>query len=274
MRIAVMCGGIGSFSLTLILMGFSMINVDGMVSIIMPGYNEGNKIYDNLLEADRVLCNMFENYEIIFVNDGSTDNTLEMALKAKGECSRIIVIDNTVNNGKGTALREGTAAARGKYIVFMDSDLDLPPAQLSRFFDVLKQENADVVIGSKMHPESVSNYPSARKFMSFCYYLFLLILFRLNIHDTQTGLKLFKADVIKPVMKIILVKRYAFDIEVLSVINRYGYRIAESPVILDFSRGMKWGRIRFKDIWDVFIDTLAIYYRLNIVHYYDLQEVK
>lgn len=269
-----MCGGIGSFSLTLISMGLRMINVDGMVSIIMPGYNEGDKIYSNLLEADHVLFGMFENYEIIFVNDGSKDNTLEMAMKAKAECSRINIIDCTINNGKGTALQEGTEAARGKYIVFMDSDLDLPPTQLTRFFDILVQENADVVIGSKMHPESVSNYPSARKFMSFCYYLFLLLLFRLNIHDTQTGLKLFKADVIKPVMQLILVNRYAFDIEVLSVINRYGYKIAESPVILDFSRGMKWGRIRFKDIWDVFIDTLAIYYRLNIVHYYDLQEIK
>ena len=251
-----------------------MINVDGMVSIIMPGYNEGDKIYSNLLEADRVLCGMFENYEIIFVNDGSKDTTLEMALKAKGECSRINVIDCTINNGKGTALQEGTEAARGKYIVFMDSDLDLPPAQLTRFFDILMQENADVVIGSKMHPESVSNYPSARKFTSFGYYLFLLILFRLNIHDTQTGLKLFKANVIKPVMKIILVKRFAYDIEVLSIINRRGYKIAESPIVLDFSRGMKWGRIRFKDILDVIIDTLAIYFRLNISHYYDRQEDK
>lgn len=251
-----------------------MLNVDGMVSIIMPGYNEGDKIYSNLLEADHVLCGMFENYEIIFVNDGSKDNTLEMALKAKGECSRINVIDIPVNNGKGTALRDGTAAARGKYIVFMDSDLDLPPSQLSRFFDILAQENADVVIGSKMHPESVSNYPSARKFTSVAYYLFLLILFKLKIHDTQTGLKLFKSHVIKPVMEIILVKRYAYDIEVLSIINRRGYIIAESPIVLDFSRGMKWGRIRFKDIWDVFIDTLAIYYRLNILHYYDQQKSK
>lgn len=251
-----------------------MIYLDGMVSIIMPGYNEGKNIYPNLVEADRVFCDNFEDYEIIFVNDGSRDNTLEMALKAERSCSNVRVINCPENHGKGNALREGTAAAKGKWIVFMDSDLDLPPSQLPRFFEILFEKDADVVIGSKMHPESVSNYPLARKIVSFGYYVFLLVLFRLNTHDTQTGLKLFKADVIKPVMKRILVKRFAFDIEVLSIINHRGYKIAESPIILDFSKGLRWGRIQFKDIRDIVVDTLAIFYRLNILKYYDRQEVE
>jgi len=249
-----------------------MIKLDGKVSIIMPGYNEGNKIYPNLVEADRVFRNMFVDYELLFVNDGSKDNTLEMALKAERSCSSVRVINCPVNHGKGHALREGTAAAKGKYIVFMDSDLDLPPSQLPRFFKILFEKDADVVIGSKMHPESVSNYPLARKIVSFGYYVSLLVLFRLNTHDTQTGLKLFKAEVIKPVMKRILVKRFAFDIEVLSIINQRGYKIAESPVVLDFNRGPKWGRIHLKDIWDIVVDTLAIFYRLYILRYYDRKE--
>lgn len=251
-----------------------MIKLDGQVSIIMPGYNEGDIIYDNLVEADRVFCDMFANYEILFVNDGSQDNTLEMVLKAERSCNSVRVINCPVNHGKGHALREGTSAAKGKYIVFMDSDLDLPPSQLPRFFEILFEKDADVVIGSKMHPGSVSNYPLVRKIVSFGYYVFLLVLFRLNTHDTQTGLKLFKADVIKPVMKRILVKRFAFDIEVLSIINQRGYKIAESPVVLNFNRGQKWGRIQFKDVWYILIDTLAIFYRLNILRYYDRQEVE
>jgi len=249
-----------------------MIKRGGKVSIIMPGYNEGDNIFDNLVEADRVFRNMFADYEILFVNDGSQDNTLEMALKAERSSSNIRVINYPENHGKGNALREGTAAAMGKYIVFMDSDLDLPPSQLPRFFEILFEKDADVVIGSKMHPESVSNYPLSRKIVSFGYYVFLLVLFRLNTHDTQTGLKLFKADVIKPVMKRILVKRFAFDIEVLSIINKRGYKIVESPVVLDFKRGPKWGRIQIKDIRDIVVDTLAIFYRLNILRYYDRQE--
>ena len=249
-----------------------MIDLDGKVSIIMPGYNEGKSVYHNLIEADRVFCDMFEDYEIIFVNDGSKDKTLELALKAEHSCHTVKVINCPVNQGKGNALREGTAAAKGKYIVFMDSDLDLPPSQLPRFFEILFEKDADVVIGSKMHPDSVSNYPLRRKIFSFGYYMFLLVLFRLNTHDTQTGLKLFKAEVIKQVMKVILVKRFAFDIEVLSIIKKRGYKIAESPVVLDFNRGPKWGRIQIKDIWDIFVDTLAIFYRLNILHYYDREE--
>jgi glycosyltransferase involved in cell wall biosynthesis len=244
-----------------------MINVDGMVSIIMPGYNEGDKIYKNLVETDRVLNDMLKDYEIIFVNDGSIDNTLKMALEAKRVCNSIKIINFPINRGKGFALKEGTAVAEGKYIVFMDSDLDLHPSQLPRFFNILFEKNADVVIGSKLHADSISNYPLIRKLFSYGYYIFLLVLFRLNIHDTQTGLKLFKANVIKFVMQRILVKRFAYDIEVLSIINKRGYKIVESPVTVNFNRGPKWGRIRLIDIWYVFIDTLAIYYRLNILHY-------
>ena len=249
-----------------------MIKLDGKVSIIMPGYNEGEKIYHNLIEADRVFCDMFADYEILFVNDGSNDGTLDIALKAEHSCGSTRVINCPINKGKGHALREGTAAAKGKYIVFMDSDLDLHPSQLPIFFKIMFEKDADVVIGSKMHPGSVSNYPLNRRIISFGYYVFLLVLFRLNTHDTQTGLKLFKAAVIKPVMKRILVKRFAYDIEVLSIIKKRGYKIAESPVILDFTRGPKWGRITLKDIRDIVIDTMAIFYRLNILHYYDQQE--
>jgi dolichol-phosphate mannosyltransferase len=246
-----------------------MIKLSGKVSIIMPGYNEGGQIYTNLLRADRVFSDMFSDYEILFVNDGSDDNTLEMALKAERNCPAVRVIDCTANQGKGHALKEGTAVATGDFIVFMDSDLDLPPTQLTRFFEIMFEKDADVVIGSKLHPESISNYPLARRIVSYGYYLFLLVLFRLKTHDTQTGLKLFKADVLKPVMKRILVKRFAYDIEVLSIINKLGYKIEESPVELAFNRGRKWGRIQLSDVWDIFVDTLAIYYRLNIINYYD-----
>lgn len=247
-----------------------MIKTNGKVSIVMPGYNEGRSIYDNLLIADNVFQELFNDYEIIFVNDGSKDDTLLMASNAADICPTIKVVGYPINSGKGNALRIGTAVATGKYIVFMDSDLDLPPGQLSRFFEVLFETESDVVIGSKMHPESIVKYPFARKVMSFGYYAFLLLLFRLNTRDTQTGLKLFKSDVIKPVMETVLVKKFAFDIEVLSIIKKRGFKISESPIIIDFNRGTKWGRIKAKDILHMLTDTLAIFYRLNIIKYYDL----
>ena len=88
------------------------------------------------------------------------------------------------------------------------------------------------------------------------------------MRDTQTGLKLFKAEVIKPVMRQILVKRFAFDIEVLAIINARGYKIISAPIEVVFHR-VSFGRIGFSDIRNMFIDTLAIFYRLHILHYYD-----
>ena len=91
-------------------------------------------------------------------------------------------------------------------------------------------------LAASMHPESKVDYPAIRRVYSWGYYILLLILFRLNVRDTQTGLKLFKAEVIKPVMRQILVKRFAFDIEVLAIINARGYKITSAPIEVVFHR--------------------------------------
>ena len=112
-------------------------------------------------------------------------------------------------------------------------------------------------------------FHGTRAITSFCGAM--LILFRLNVRDTQTGLKLFKAEVIKPVMRQILVKRFAFDIEVLAIINARGYKITSAPIEVVFHRA-SFGRIGYQDIRNMFVDTLAIFYRLHILHYYDKVE--
>lgn len=243
------------------------------VSIIMPAYNEGKKICENLLKTVEILKSFISNFEIIMVNDGSDDNTLEQAIKAAKSCPNIRIINSEENHGKGNALRLGVQKAAGKYIAFLDADLDLHPSQLNKFFSLMKDKNADVVIGSKLHPDSETAYPKVRKIISFGYYMFLRILFRLKVRDTQTGMKLFKADVIKPVMNIILVKRFAYDIEVLSIINNKKQKIIEAPIKLEYTRENSWGRIKIKDIWCVLIDTLAIFYRLYILKYYSSSKV-
>lgn len=249
--------------------GANVVEVKGKVSILMPGYNEGETIYENLLETEKALQQIVNDFEIIFVNDGSSDNTLDEAKRASKLSDRIKVVNCKSNQGKGYALKVGIEYCTGEYIVFLDSDLDLHPSQLESFFRVMQEDSADVVIGSKLHPESVSNYPYRRKILSYGYYLFLRTLFRLPVKDTQTGIKLFRAEVIKPVMRKILVKRFAFDVEVLANINRLKFKISEAPVELKFRRERRWGRIKLMDIWNVFVDTIAIFYRMNILHYYD-----
>jgi glycosyltransferase involved in cell wall biosynthesis len=155
----------------------------------------------------------------------------------------------------------------GDYVVFLDSDIDLHPAQLETFFDIMKLDNADVVIGSKRHPNSILNYPLQRKVMSNVYYFLIKIMFGLPVRDTQTGLKLFKYEVLKRIFPRIVVKAFAFDLEILANAYRLGYKIAEAPVHIDSRR--EFGRIGIREILETWIDTLAIFYRMHILRYYD-----
>ena len=246
-----------------------MLDQNMRLSVIVPAYNEGNWILNNLQEISRTIESFAPNYEIIAVNDGSVDNTWEQMQLAAIEDEHIRVNNLHSNAGKGRALCMGTAMATGHLIAFCDADLDLHPRQLERFMKTMDTEQCDAVIGSKMHPDSCVEYPWYRYIVSWGYYWLLMILFRLNVKDTQTGLKLFRADVIKPVMEQILVKRFAFDIEVLAILNSRRYRIISVPITIVFQRKGMNSRIKFTDIVYTAQDTLAIFYRLKILNYYD-----
>lgn len=245
-----------------------MARLQGTLSLIMPAYNEGERIFQNLHIAIAQVEPLAQQVELIVVNDGSRDNTWQEICRAADQDKRILPVNCPENEGKGNALRVGTAHAKGDYIAFCDSDLDLAPAQLDRFVEIMQKEDADAVIGSKMHPDSHVDYPLVRRIYSWGYYILLRILFRLNTRDTQTGLKLFKAQAIKPVMRMVLVKRYAFDIEVLALIHSRKGKIVSAPIDLVFQR-VDNGRINWNDIFRMVWDTVAVFYRLKILHYYD-----
>jgi glycosyltransferase involved in cell wall biosynthesis len=241
----------------------------GKISVIMPAYNESGHIFTNVRETCRVFGKAKCDFEIIVVDDGSTDDTYSEARRAADELDSVKVVHYPHNNGKGNALKEGFRSATGDYVVFLDSDLDLHPAQLHGLFRVMRNRRADVVIGSKHHPDSKLDYPGYRKFISRVYALVLKVLFNLPLRDTQTGLKVFDYEVLARVFPKVLCKRYAYDLELLVNANHLGYRVAEAPVVLNFRRPRRWGRIGMGDIYLTGIDTLAIFYRLHILRYYD-----
>jgi glycosyltransferase involved in cell wall biosynthesis len=243
-----------------------MSQIEGKLSVIMPAYNEGNHIYENILETWQVFEDARIPYEIIVVDDGSTDQTASQGAKAAAELSNVIFVKQPKNMGKGWALRTGFEKVTGDYVVFLDSDLDLHPSQLELFFKIMKQENTDIVIGSKRHPDSQLNYPKDRKFISSGYFFMIKVMFGLPIKDTQTGLKLFKIAVLRDVFPRILVKRMAYDLELLAVAHYYGYKISEAPVVLNHH--FKFGRLGVSAIWDTWWDTMAVFYRLRILRYY------
>ena len=157
-----------------------MAKLLGKLSVLMPAYNEETIIYANALEAARQISPLADDYELLVIDDGSSDRTKAEIERAAAENPKIRCISYQPNQGKGGALREGTAHATGDYIAFCDADLDLAPEQLADFIDRMQRENADVVIGSKMHPESKVDYPAIRRVYSWGYYILLLILFRLR----------------------------------------------------------------------------------------------
>ncbi|HEA46985.1 MAG TPA: glycosyltransferase family 2 protein [bacterium] len=239
----------------------------GKLSILVPAHNEGAHIYGNIQEIQRVFSEIGCRYELIVIDDGSKDETYENAQKAAKGFNNVIVKRIRRNQGKGRALKYGFRFTKGDLVAFLDADLDLHPEQIQNLFKIMNKERADVVIGSKKHPESKLDYPRQRKIVSNIYFLLIKLLFRLPIKDTQTGLKLFKHEVLERVFPKVLVKRYAFDLELLVNIHHLGYKIVEAPVTLNYQRIM--GRIRLKDLYHTGMDTLAIFYRMYILRHYD-----
>jgi glycosyltransferase involved in cell wall biosynthesis len=234
----------------------------------MPAYNEGPRIFDNIVETVRTMEGICQSCELIVVDDGSKDNTHKEAQRAAARYANVKAVRYTNNGGKGNALKYGFRHVTGDLVVFLDADLDLHPQQIKTFLDCMQKNKADVVIGSKRHKLSQIDYPGQRRMLSMGYSLLIKILFNLSVKDTQTGLKLFKRQVLEEVFPKVLVKRYAFDLEVLVNVQHRGYKIVEAPIILNFQRG-RFGRIGFKEIKPIAIDTAAIFYRLRILKYYD-----
>jgi len=244
-----------------------MKNTKEKISIVIPVYNEEDIVEKNLKEVAATFDEFRCRYEIIVIDDGSKDNSYKTLKKLEGYLPNFIVKRNPYNFGKGRALKKAFKYTSGDLIVWLDADLDLHPYQIKTLYDIMVLNNADIVIGSKMHPNSKVDYPFIRKVISYLAYLLTIFLFDLPCHDTQTGLKLFKRNVLSEVFPRILVKKFAFDLEVLVNAHHLEFSIVEAPIVLRSQR--KYGRIGLKSILSAFWDTLAIWYRMYILKYYD-----
>ena len=218
-----------------------------MLSIVVPAYNEGEHIYDNLMTIDKALKAFTSDYEIIAVNDGSKDNTGAEVARAAHDNPNIKDFGYEVNRGKGGAVSWGAVNSKGDIVGFIDADLDLSPDFIKMYFEEMNASGADIVIGSKMHKDSKLEYPFARKVFSICYYIMLKVLFGLKCHDTQTGLKLYRGSIIREIAPLRKIDGYAFDIELLALASKKKAKLIEMPVELNYTRGESFGRIRMGD---------------------------
>jgi glycosyltransferase involved in cell wall biosynthesis len=250
-----------------------------LISIVIPAYKAEKVISETLLSAKNALDELGVYYEIICVVDGEVDKTKQVAQKlSKKYPGKIRVLSYKQNRGKGNAVRYGMSQAKGDIIGFIDVGLDINLKGISMLLAHFRWYDADIIIGSKRHPASLVVYPWQRKLMSFGYQTMCRILFGLKVRDTQVGMKFFRREVVDAILPRLLVKQFAFDIEMLAVANYLGYkRIYEAPIELKlvfkgdstiFTQGF------IKTIYSMLWDTAAVFYRLKILKYYDNKNKK
>lgn len=252
---------------------------DHLLSVIIPAYAAEKFIEKSLLKVKNVLDQIRYPYEIICVVDGKVDKTHDIAKKLSRKYpGKIKITGYLANLGKGHAVRFGMAKAKGDIIAFIDAGFELDPNSLSMLLEHFEWYNADIIIGSKRHQASKVVYPWQRKVLSFGYQVLVRILFGLKVRDTQVGMKFFRREVLEKTLPRLLVKAFAFDIEMLAVANYLGYkRIYEAPVELK----MKFEGVSsiaskgfVKTVWSVLWDTIAVFYRLYILNFYDSKNRK
>lgn len=241
-----------------------------LFSLIIPVYKQGKTIKRDIQNIIPVLDSVGIPFEIVPVIDGYLDNSLKEAKKVAD--SRVKPVGYPTNHGKGYAVRFGFAHAEGDVIGFMDAGGDLFPKALLPMLAQFEFQKADAVIGSKRHPYSKVEYPTYRRILSWGYQRLTYLLFGINVRDSQVGMKIYRRKLLEDVLPRLLVKKFAFDIEILAVANRLGYgKIYESPVEINLfsSKTSIISSKLFKVIYNMLVDTFAVFYRLKIRRYYD-----
>jgi glycosyltransferase involved in cell wall biosynthesis len=239
-----------------------------VLSVIIPAYKQQSTIIKDLTRIQKVLNQIRYPSEIIVVVDGRLDQTYQRAKTLAS--SQLKVYLNQTRQGKGFSVRYGMTKAQGDYIAFLDAGMEIDPNGISMLLEHLEWYNADIIVGSKRHLASVVQYPWDRKILSWGYYFLVRLLFGVKIKDTQPGIKIFKRKVLEKILPKLLVKNYAFDIEMLSVARRKGFtRIYEAPIKLKHRFGSVTDAATLNTIWHMLYDTLAVFYRLKILKYYD-----
>jgi glycosyltransferase involved in cell wall biosynthesis len=230
------------------------------LSIVIPAYKQGQHIQRDIEQVSSILAKITPDYELIVVIDGCPDDTLAHAREVASDRVRIFGYD--VNRGKGYAVRFGFQQASGRVIGFIDAGGDIDPSGLQTAIQILTETDSDLVVGSKRHPDSRVVYPRLRRLYSLLYQILIKILFGFNLTDTQTGLKIFRRAAIIQAIPHMSIDRYAFDVELLAIIQRVGFRkFAESPVDVKLIFPSSVGSAR--PIFRMLIDTVATSFRVR-----------
>ncbi|MEU8530524.1 MULTISPECIES: glycosyltransferase [Streptomyces] len=231
------------------------------VSIVIPYYNPGPALRRHVEDVLRVLDGYGLPYEVVAVSDGCTDGSPRLLDDVTHH--RLVRVGYPVNGGKGTAVRTGFSHSRGRWIGFIDADGDVPADLLPTLLDVARIQGADAAIGAKTAQPAALSHRSeiARWVCSHTYRRVTRLLFHLPVHDTQTGIKVFRREALASILPLCREPRFAFDLELLALLQRHGFRrFAVVPVRL---RTRFTSTVSFMAVLLMLIDTVQLSLRVS-----------
>lgn len=200
------------------------------LSVVIPAYNEGSRIKNTLKKITQHLERNKYNYELIVVDDASTDTTKKIVQEILVKNKKIRLLQNRVNKGKGYSIRKGVLNSRKPFILFSDADLSTPIGELDTFRDFLNEY--DIIIGSRRLPASniIVKQPFYREFIGRFFNLLVHLLILRGVNDTQCGFKLFKKNAAMNIFQKQRLNGFGFDVEILFLAKKFNYKIKEIPV--------------------------------------------
>ncbi len=223
------------------------------LSVIIPAYNEESRLGRTLESVGVYLGSKPWESEVIVVSDGSKDSTIKVAGSFADKIKNLTVIDESVNQGKGYAVRRGILAAKGDLRLFMDADNATPIVEVEKFLPYINN-GYDVVIGSL--GIFINQFNRRRFFWRMVagrlgnWFIQLLLLW--GIYDTQRGFKLFTRVAAESVFPKVSIFGWGFDVEVLALVRKAGFKIKELPVLWTDAPGSKIGAKAYAQVlWQV-----------------------
>lgn len=230
------------------------------LSIVIPAYNEEKRISETLLAIDHYLSQQSYSSEILVVDDGSKDKTAQIVKNFTNLIKNLRLIDNQKNHGKGWVVKQGMLEAKGEYRIYIDADNAISLDQIESFWPYLKQ-GYDVIIGSIAVKGAEIKEGAAwyRRLLGKWSKYLIRLLAIWEIHDSQRAFKLFPAEVAENIFPRQTIERWGFDIEILVIAKKLGYRIKELPVTWINPSGSK---VSLKSYWRTFKELLKIKWNL------------
>jgi len=207
------------------------------LSIIIPAYNEANRLPDSLVKVKQYLGTAkWDFVEVVVVDDGSRDNTVQLA-----EAAGARVLKNPGNRGKGYSVKHGVLEAKGDWVLFTDADLSSPIGEVEKLWKAAESADVQMAVGSRAVDRSLVgvHQPLAREAMGRIFNASMRLVTGLPFKDTQCGFKLFQTAAAREVFSRQQLDGFGFDVEVLFIARKLGYRAVEVPVRWDNVEGTK-----------------------------------